>query len=119
MTPTMTPTNNLPAQLREYNRWRRGGEGIQPNPSKIGAMIDEAADRLEELEMKNKTFRAAQKACEDCDAPRVDRIDELEREIAVWKHEAKRLEDEFAKFDETAIEWWCEYQDLKAKAREP
>ena len=30
-----------------------------------------------------------------------------------------RLERELAKFDETAIEWWCEYQDLKAKAREP
>jgi hypothetical protein len=43
---------------------------------------------------------------------------ELERELAVWKHEAKRLEDQLAKFDETAIEWWCEYQDLKAKARE-
>jgi hypothetical protein len=82
-------------------------------------MIDAAADRLEELELKNQIFRAAQKACEDCDAPRVDRIDELERELAVWKHEAKRLEDELAKFDETAIEWWCEYQDLKAKAREP
>jgi hypothetical protein len=43
---------------------------------------------------------------------------ELERELAAWKHEAKRLEDQLAKFDETAIEWWCEYQDLKAKARE-
>ena len=43
---------------------------------------------------------------------------ELERELAVWHHEAKRLEDQLAKFDETAIEWWCEYQDLKAKARE-
>jgi predicted nuclease with TOPRIM domain len=87
----MTPTNDLPTQLREYNRWRRGGEGWHPNPSKIGAMIDEAADRLEQLE----------------------------RELAVWHHEAKRLEAELAKFDETAIEWWCEYQDLKAKAREP
>jgi hypothetical protein len=46
----MTPTNELPTRLREFNRWRRGGEGIQPNPSKIGAMIDEAADRLEEME---------------------------------------------------------------------
>jgi uncharacterized small protein (DUF1192 family) len=48
-----------------------------------------------------------------------DLAQELERELAVWKHEAKRLEAELAKFDETAIEWWCEYQDLKAKAREP
>ena len=35
-----------------------------------------------QLERENQTFRAAQKACEDCDAPRVDRIDELERELA-------------------------------------
>lgn len=42
----------------------------------------------------------------------------LERELAVWKHEAKRLEAELETFDEQAIIWWCEYQDLKAKARE-
>ena len=48
-----------------------------------------------------------------------DRLEQLERELAVWKHEAKRLEAELEKFDEQAIEWWCEYQDLKAKAREP
>jgi hypothetical protein len=47
-----------------------------------------------------------------------DLAQEMERELAVWKHEAKRLEDELAKFDEQAISWWCEYQDLKAKARE-
>jgi molecular chaperone GrpE (heat shock protein) len=71
-----------------------------------------------QLERENQTFRAAQKACEDCDAPRVDRIAELERELVVWKHEAKRLEAELETFDEQAIVWWCEYQDLKAKARE-
>ena len=43
---------------------------------------------------------------------------ELERELAVWKHEAKRLEAELEKFDEKAILWWCEYQELKAKAGE-
>ena len=42
---------------------------------------------------------------------------EARAEIAVWKHEAKRLEAELETFDQTAIEWWCEYQDLKAKAR--
>lgn len=41
---------------------------------------------------------------------------QLERELAVWKHESKRLEAELQKFDQAAIEWWCEYQDLKAKA---
>jgi hypothetical protein len=47
------------------------------------------------------------------------RVADLVSELAVWHHEAKRLEAELAKFDETAIEWWCEYQDLKAKALEP
>lgn len=42
----------------------------------------------------------------------------MERELAVWKHEAKRLEAELETFGETAIVWWCEYQDLKAKARQ-
>ena len=41
---------------------------------------------------------------------------QLERELAVWKHEAKRLEAELETFDEKAISWWCEFQDLKAKA---
>ena len=41
---------------------------------------------------------------------------QLERELAVWKHESKRLEAELDKFDQAAIEWWSEYQDLKAKA---
>jgi lipase chaperone LimK len=83
MTPTMTPTNDLPAELR------RIADGILfGRPSLVAR---QAADRLEELE----------------------------RELAVWHHEAKRLEAELAKFDETAIEWWCEYQDLKAKARKP
>lgn len=44
--------------------------------------------------------------------------DRLERELAVWKHEANRLEEQLNAFDETAISWWCEYQDLKDKARQ-
>ena len=43
---------------------------------------------------------------------------QLESELAVWKHESKRLEAELEKFGQAAIEWWCEYQDLKAKALE-
>jgi transposase len=44
--------------------------------------IAEMTGLSRQLERENKTFRAAQKACEDCDAPRVDRIAELERELA-------------------------------------
>ena len=42
----------------------------------------------------------------------------MEAEIAVWKHDVKLLEAELQKFDQAAIEWWCEYQELKAKAGE-
>ena len=41
---------------------------------------------------------------------------QLERELAVWKHDVKLMEAELQKFDQAAIEWWCEYQDLKVKA---
>ena len=44
-----TDTNTLAAQLREYNRWRRGDEALeQPPPARIGKMLDQAADRLEQ-----------------------------------------------------------------------
>jgi hypothetical protein len=46
------------------------------------AYIAEMTGLSRQLERENQTFRAAQKACEDCDAPRVDRIAELERELA-------------------------------------
>jgi len=45
------------------------------------AYISEMTGLSRQLERENQTFRAAQKACEDCDAPRVDRIAELEREL--------------------------------------
>ena len=56
-----------------------------------------SVDFARQLERENQTFRAAQKACEDCDAPRVDRIAELERELAAESdqlaanHEATKL----------------------------
>jgi hypothetical protein len=84
-----TETKELSAQIRQFNRWRRGDETLeQPHPAEIGLMLDAAADRLEELEL----------------------------ELAVWKHNNKLLATELDYFDETSIEWWSEYQDLKAKA---
>ena len=47
-----------------------------------------------------------------------DHAERMNAELAIWKHDVKRLEDELEKFDEKAIMWWCEYQDLKAKAGE-
>jgi hypothetical protein len=73
-------------------------------------------NRLErELEQERQDRKQA-----DLDALRaLGGRNDARAEVAVWRHKAKQLEAELAKFDETAIEWWCEYQDLKAKAREP
>ena len=60
---------------------------ISQNTDDAGVwLVDSDFARL--LERENLTFRAAQKACEDCDAPRVDRINELERELATAKEAA-------------------------------
>jgi hypothetical protein len=60
LTPTMTPTNELTARLREYNRWRRGDELLeQMHIADIGEMLDEAADRLEQLERELAAVTAA------------------------------------------------------------
>ena len=76
------------AFVRRYNHWRRGGDMEQPEPYEIGQAIDALCDHAERMEA----------------------------EIAVWKHDVKRLEAELETFDKKAIEWWCEYQDLKTKA---
>ena len=55
------------------------------------AYIAEMTDFARQLERENHTFRAAQKACEDCDAPRVDRIAELERELAAEREQVAIL----------------------------
>ena len=60
------------------------------------AYIAEITDLARQLERENQTFRAAQKACEDCDAPRVDRIAELERELAAERALADKLAETLA-----------------------
>jgi chromosome segregation ATPase len=120
MTPTMTPTKDLADALRF---------GLPMNPIEAVRVCNEAADRLEELEEQLAAereqitiLRSDQRRLEGFAKTYRLRADEaeakLEREVAVWKHEAKRLEAELKKLDEQAISWWCEYQDLKAKARE-
>lgn len=87
----MTTTEAI-TLVRRYNAWRRGDDDSEiPLPKDIGESLDALCDHAERLE----------------------------RELAVWKHGTMLLESELQKFDEKAIEWWCEYQDLKAKARQP
>ena len=45
-------------QLRHYNRWRRGEDGIeQPNPTELGELLDTVADRLEAIERDNAQIK--------------------------------------------------------------
>jgi hypothetical protein len=81
------------------------------------AYISEMTGLSRQLERENQTFRAAQKACEDCDAPRVDRIAELERELVVWKHEVETLRDQLKAEHETAISLFIELHELKERLR--
>jgi hypothetical protein len=54
-----TNTTKLAAELRRYNSWRRRDETIdQPEPMILGKIIDNAADRLEELERDVAAERA-------------------------------------------------------------
>lgn len=39
----------LVMRLRRYNEWRRGADFEQPEPARIGADIDAAADMLEAM----------------------------------------------------------------------
>jgi len=81
MTPTMTPTPRTDAaEFPAYQATR--------------CQFDDPlvyAGFARQLERENQTFRAAQKACEDCDAPRVDRIAELERELADQKAHSEAI----------------------------
>ena len=90
MTPTMTPTKDLADALRRYNAWRLGDWAEpMPEPQEITRLLDAAADRLEELE----------------------------REIAVWKHEAETLRDQLKAEHETAISLFIELHELKERMR--
>jgi hypothetical protein len=48
--------NVLSDRLREYNAWRRGGDGPQPDPTEIGELIESAAARLEVLERETTNY---------------------------------------------------------------
>jgi len=54
-------------------------------------------ERIAELEAQNRTLRAAQKACEFCDEPRVSRIAELEAELTMRREQAEGLQNQWVK----------------------
>jgi|688.fasta_scaffold04511_38 hypothetical protein len=60
-----TETKKLSAQIRQFNRWRRGDEALeQPHPAEIGLMLDAAAERLEELGRQLEQERQDRKQAE-------------------------------------------------------
>lgn len=44
--------------------------------------IEDMAQEVAELRQQNKTFRAAQKACEDCDGPTMAEVQQLREQLA-------------------------------------
>jgi chromosome segregation ATPase len=145
LTPTMTPTPRTDAMRLKMAQlgWPSDGEPVAMLMTSHGELERELADLREQVAILRsdekrlmqfaKTYRLRADEAEakleqerqdrkqaDLDALRaLGERNDARAELAVWHHEAKRLGAELAKFDETAIEWWCEYQDLKAKAREP
>lgn len=77
------------------------------------------ADFARQLERENQTFRAAQKACEDCDAPRVDRIAELEHELADSEKVANTLAEANGKLIAEKLELERELDQVKAILADP
>ena len=53
------PDPEVIARLREYNRWRRGDEKIaQPDPGKIGRLLDTVCEMVGQLERERDEARA-------------------------------------------------------------
>lgn len=46
---TREEIGSLVGRLREFNEWRRDGEGEMPDPRQIGIDLDRAADLLERM----------------------------------------------------------------------
>src|SRR5688572_15674473 len=84
-----TPTGRAPFPLKELRE--SIASSILAERSRLAEVEDmerQASDhcvrlkeRIAQLEAENQTFRNAQKACEDCDAPTMERIAELEKAL--------------------------------------
>lgn len=96
-----TDPETLSARLREFNRWSRGDETMeQPHPARIGAMIDEAADQLEQHGDPSDAADANGSTC---------------ARLKWWKDRADDLHDQIAAKDAHADEIYKASVDLAAK----
>lgn len=96
-----TNPETLPAQLREYNAWRRGNETLdQPSAAWVGAVIDAAADRLEQ---HGNPADAADPNGSTC------------ARLKWWKDRADDLHDQIAAKDAHADEIYKAAVDLAKK----
>ena len=69
--------------------------GIQARMNVRGAeymLVSEHYAILNELTEQNKTFRAAQKACEDCDGPTMAEVQQLREQLAAERKERAIIE---------------------------
>jgi chromosome segregation ATPase len=90
-----TDTKTLATFLRHYNAWRRGDESLeQPHPKALGELLDESADRLEQLERELADNRVwSSKLADVADDLRADLADATSERDALRKT-ADRLDDD-------------------------
>ena len=86
--------NEIVAKLREYNRWRRGDEGIaQPDPGEIGKCIDAICDMVDvdiiRSKMSTPTPETDNLARGNHVVP-TEWAEQLERELAEAREKAER-----------------------------
>lgn len=98
--------------LRKYNGWRRGGEGLQPEPKEIGLNLDfavevlefqhnflaqitdaAAADDIATLEQESRQMRARMERLECENTQLVGLVETLRAEVAAIDCTASELQD--------------------------
>ena len=89
----MKPTTDIVEELRLYNRWRRGDEAITaPDPTALGKLLDDAADRIEHL------FASGIHTCHaDCQRP-----------MCVLRRERDKAHADLARVTHERKEYWRE-----------
>jgi hypothetical protein len=91
----MNPTTDIVEELRLYNRWRRGDEAITaPDPTALGKLLDDAADRIEHL------FASGIHTCNaDCQRP-----------MCVLRRERDKAQNDLARVTAERQNWkeWAE-----------
>lgn len=82
-------TEQIIQYLRTYNEWRRGNDAPQPDPAKVGKVIDAACDALEEAARMPKRFASVRDLVK-ATAADDEQIREFDRRIEEARSEGDR-----------------------------